>query len=448
MKHRILIVDDDPVNVEILRGILADKYILESVTSGEAALNILPEFTPELILLDVMMPGLDGIEVCRRIRAIQKYNCKIILVTGKVMVEERIEGYNAGADDYVTKPFVGEELEAKIKVFLRLIHTEYLEKLVEERTAELAHSNEMLRQNEIKIRELNNLLEERIADRTEKLQHAQNEIVKKEYKSELADITTGTLHNVKNILTSVKISSETVGKILSGATISNLRKANSILKENLHAIENFILNDPKGKKLLTFYLKLEEVFDQEAEESRKHLKRMLEKVHAIEQIIAAQQEYGKNPYFQNVKVSTIIDDALTMQAGSIENYGIKIIREIKNAPEIFVQKTKFMHILINLIKNAKEAMIGTPVEERFLKISSYCEDNSVYIKVNDSGHGISPENIEKLFTYGFTTKEDGHGFGLHSCRAYMKEMGGTMWAESEGKGASFFLKLPLPEKAG
>ncbi len=119
--YRVLIVDDIPHNVEILETSLEDKYILETASNGEEALDIIPRFRPDLILLDIMMPGIDGYEVCRRIKANNQLNyIKIILVTGKALVEERLKGYEVGADDYVTKPFVIRELEAKIKVFLNL----------------------------------------------------------------------------------------------------------------------------------------------------------------------------------------------------------------------------------------------------------------------------------------------------------------------------------------
>lgn len=128
--YRVLIVDDIPHNVEILETSLEDKYILETANSGEEALEIIPKFRPDLILLDIMMPGIDGYEVCRRIKANESLSyVKIILVTGKALVEERLKGYEVGADDYVTKPFVIRELEAKIKVFLNLKRTREVDQL-------------------------------------------------------------------------------------------------------------------------------------------------------------------------------------------------------------------------------------------------------------------------------------------------------------------------------
>ncbi|MCP4132718.1 MAG: hybrid sensor histidine kinase/response regulator [bacterium] len=129
-KYRVLIVDDDRVNLKIIKEILEGSYILAFAETGEKALDVLPVFKPDLILLDIMMPGIDGYEVTRRIKADEQYRfIKIILVSGKAMVNERLEGYNSGADDYLTKPFVDDELEAKVKVFLRLKNAEEIDQV-------------------------------------------------------------------------------------------------------------------------------------------------------------------------------------------------------------------------------------------------------------------------------------------------------------------------------
>jgi signal transduction histidine kinase len=126
--YRILIVDDDPVNADIMMEILASEYRCTAVYSGEEALRIENTFKPDLILLDIMMPEPDGYEVCRRIRSEEKERfTKIILVSGKSMTEDRLKGYEAGADDYITKPFNDDELLAKVKVFLKLKRLEEID---------------------------------------------------------------------------------------------------------------------------------------------------------------------------------------------------------------------------------------------------------------------------------------------------------------------------------
>jgi signal transduction histidine kinase len=121
ISNKILIVDDDPVNVDIMMEILAAEYSCTAVYTGEEALKAEAAFKPDLILLDIMMPGIDGYEVCRQIRKKETDRfTKIILVSGKSMTEDRLKGYGAGADDYITKPFNDDELLAKVRVFLKM----------------------------------------------------------------------------------------------------------------------------------------------------------------------------------------------------------------------------------------------------------------------------------------------------------------------------------------
>lgn len=129
-RHRILIVDDNPINVAILEEMLSDEYCLGIATSGEAALEEARRFQPALILLDVVMPGIDGYETCRRLRATPgQRGTKIIMVSAQDMVTERLQGYEAGADDYIIKPFEPEELLAKVRVYLRLQSVEEIDQL-------------------------------------------------------------------------------------------------------------------------------------------------------------------------------------------------------------------------------------------------------------------------------------------------------------------------------
>jgi signal transduction histidine kinase len=145
-RSQILIVDDNAVNVTILEEILEDQFDLITASSGEEALELLKGNRPDLILLDIMMPGIDGYETCRRIRQDPEHRfVKVVLVSAKALTAERLEGYAAGADDYVTKPFDPDEMVAKVKVFLRLKRSEELEAEKEQRAQELILLNEQLR---------------------------------------------------------------------------------------------------------------------------------------------------------------------------------------------------------------------------------------------------------------------------------------------------------------
>ncbi|MGA1824951.1 MAG: ATP-binding protein [bacterium] len=309
----------------------------------------------------------------------------------------------------------------------------------------LASNLETMRQT---IKQYTENLEQMVAERTKQLEAAQKELVEKAHKAGMADIITGTLHNVGNILNSVKTSVEIINTIIQSSSLHGFKKANSLLRENFETIEIFISKDPKGKKLLAYYLKLEEAITDENGELLENTRRLMDKTNAIIDVIVAQQNYAGGAILtEDVNLSEILEDALTMQQGSIERYNIDIKRDFMKIPKVRIQKTKFMHVLINLIKNAKEAMIATPAEKRSLTFSLNKDNSNVFLKIIDVGTGITKENLVKIFTHGFTTKADGHGFGLHSSANYMKEMGGSLHAESqgEGHGATFVIRIPCTE---
>ncbi len=130
IQNRILAVDDNLTNLSILDTLLDDDYCLKTAESGEEALEIATSFRPDLVLLDIMMPGIDGYETCRRLRRDPALrHTKIIMVSAKAMLNERLEGYDVGADDYVTKPFDHDELLAKVRVYLRLKSAEEVEQV-------------------------------------------------------------------------------------------------------------------------------------------------------------------------------------------------------------------------------------------------------------------------------------------------------------------------------
>jgi len=288
-----------------------------------------------------------------------------------------------------------------------------------------------------------------LSERTDQLKNAQRELIDKAHKAGMADVASGTLHNVGNILNSVKVSAQVILNDIDSSNIDGFQKANNLLRENYSSIEDFILNDPKGMKLLDYYLKLENVLFAEKEQIRENLVRLSYKIDMIADVILAQQTYaGINSLTEYYPLETIIEDALILQSETIDRYGIQVIKKISLLPSIPIQKNKLVHIMINLIKNAKESMLDTPVDKRKLTISVEKSSNLVYLKIQDTGKGIEQSRLNKVFTHGFTTKKDGHGFGLHSCANYMTEMRGRIWAESDGidKGATFVLEFQLAQK--
>ena len=147
MEHRgrVLIVDDNAINVDVLRRLLRKEYELETADSGEECLAKVSTFKPELVLLDIMMPGIDGYETCRRIKssAIGEF-MQVILVSGKGSTGERVRGYEAQADDYIVKPFDHDELLSKVRVQFRLLDTQRQLTLARDRLEIYANEQEQL----------------------------------------------------------------------------------------------------------------------------------------------------------------------------------------------------------------------------------------------------------------------------------------------------------------
>lgn len=313
----------------------------------------------------------------------------------------------------------------------------------DDEVALLADNFETMRQT---VRDYTLNLEHKVEERTKQIKDMQQEMVDKAHKAGMADIATGTLHNVGNILTSVKTSTQILNEMISKPQYENLKEANGLLRQNLDNFDQFFSKEGKGEKLMQYYLMLEDGFNEENEKMVSHLKRLAEKVDVIADVIAAQQSYaGEGGLLEEYDLKGIIEDSLTMLVGSIERYHIDIKKEYEDLAPVPVQKVKLVHILINLFNNAKDAMKVIPEEERQLTIVLEKVDNQAYIKIKDSGHGIKSGDLEKIFSHGYTTKDKGHGFGLHSSANYMVEMGGRLKAESDGdgKGATFILEFPL-----
>lgn len=278
------------------------------------------------------------------------------------------------------------------------------------------------------------------------LKAAQNTLIENAHKAGQADIAVSVLHNVGNLLNSLITSTEFLRDKLKRPELVKLEKANLLLRDNMDNIEDFILNNPKGKSLLQYYLKIEEQLKQENATLREETARAIEKVDAIKEVIVAQQAYPSTSLLsEKLPIMDIIEDALIIQEELLQKNNIVVEKLYSETPPIAIQKTKLIHILINLINNAKDALQDNPFEERFITIELKRDGDSVFIRFADNGSGVDPDNVSNIFNHSFTTKKDGHGFGLHSCANYMTEMGGKIWVESEGEGlgATFIARFPV-----
>ena len=186
---------------------------------------------------------------------------------------------------------------------------------------------------------------------------------------------------------------------------------------------------------------------EEQQDLLKELELLTKNIEHIKEIVAMQQNYARvSGVIESLSIRNLVEDALQMHTAALARHGILVVRDYQEVPVISIDKHKILQILVNLIRNAKYAMDAAARRDKRLTVSLHLTpENMVKISVTDNGIGISQENLTRIFSHGFTTKRDGHGFGLHSGALAAREMGGSLYAHSDGpgKGATFVLELPL-----
>jgi signal transduction histidine kinase len=228
--------------------------------------------------------------------------------------------------------------------------------------------------------------------------------------------------------------------------VGNLSTAITMLAEHANDLDRFVQTDPKGQKLLPYLAKLADHFKREREQILGELESLTGHIDHIKEIVATQQDYARaSPITEFVSVPRIVEQAIRMVETALDRHHVELIREIEEMEDVSIAKHKLLEILVNLIRNAKQAIVqhDGPQRELLVRVKRHGE-NRVRIEVHDTGVGLSPENVTRIFAHGFTTKQDGHGFGLHSAALSAKQIGGSLWAESPGAGmgATFILEIP------
>ena len=310
---------------------------------------------------------------------------------------------------------------------------------VRQELEELKEENEKLKEElSRKISEI-----EKIAER---LKEAEAELVEKSQKAGMAEIAAGVLHNVANVLSSVNSSNTFILDTAKYSKVDGLVKANKLLREHIDHIDQFIFEDPRGKKLLNYYLKLEEPLRKERQDIVMQSERLDEKISIISDVITAQQSHAMSSHITSETIlSEIVESTLSLQEDLVAEYNLDVTTDLKASTPVIAQRSKLIHVLVNFIKNAGESMDENPPENRRLTIITWEDSYKVYLSVTDNGLGIKRENLDKIFSHTYTTKKKGHGFGLHSSANYMKEMGGKIEVSSDGrgKGTTFTLVFPI-----
>jgi signal transduction histidine kinase len=332
------------------------------------------------------------------------------------------------------------EIQEHEKTEARLAEkTELLEREINERESLYVELKEKKISLELKIEERN-----RIQMEIEKI-HRQ--LLKTSRLAGMADLATNVLHNVGNVLNGVNVLATSIASFVQKSKAPGVSRLATLLAQHQADLGTFITNDENGKHIPQHLKRLGAHLTDEHYKLVEKTKLLAESVQHIKEIVAMQQNYAKvSGVWETVLISEIVEDALKMCSEAFERHGINIVREYQETPYVILDRHKVLQILFNLIDNAKHACEAIEKVEKQVRIKIHASrKESVQVEIVDSGVGISKENLSRVFTQGFSTRKDGHGFGLHSSILAAQDMGGSLTVQSQGlgTGAVFILELPL-----
>ena len=421
----ILVVDDTPANLAILSEALNDAdFEVAIATDGELAISQAKLSLPSLILLDVMMPGMDGFETCRRLKGSKvTKNIPIIFMTALSDSIDKVKGLSLGAVDYVTKPFQEAELIARVRTQLKLYHlTEHLEHQVAERTAEVQQA-------------------------LQQLQLSQVQLVQSEKMAALGKLVAGVAHEINNPLNFIH------------ANLNHMEEYTQIF---LNFIELYQKNYPNP---------VDDIQEQAEDVNLSFIRSDVIKILAsmkigtkrIREIVLSLRNFSRidEAEFKAVDIHEGIESTLIIlqHRFKVQPKGpeIQLIREYDKLPLVEcysgLLNQVFMNILANAIDSLEEAnakLADQQIQDRPNKIiirTSIIDTESVQIMVIDNGCGI-PENIRPyIFDPFFTTKPVGKGTGMGLSISYQiiteKHKGQLKCFSEVGQGTKFVIQIPI-----
>jgi signal transduction histidine kinase len=279
------------------------------------------------------------------------------------------------------------------------------------------------------------------------LAEAQKHLIELSRISGMAEVATGVLHNVGNVLNSVNVSATIVADRLRESRVTRIGELVQVMESHKAHLSEFFANDPQGQRVLPYMSKLSRHLEDERNQLGVEVATLAQHVGHIKEIVSMQQTYARSAgVYEKVDLPELIDDLLGISQAGLDRHHIEVEIQNEQVPPIMTDRHKVLQILLNLVRNAKDALKEASNADRCItiRIRRVSEDR-VAISVRDNGIGILQANLVRIFSHGFTTKADGHGFGLHSGALAAKQMGGSLAVESDGPqaGAIFTLELPI-----
>lgn len=433
-KFAVLYVDDEEQALKYFRRGLEKDFPIHTAPGVAQALEILSKeaATIGVVITDQRMPGKSGVDLLTEVRALWPAIVRI-LITAYTDIDSAVAAVNAGAVyKYITKPadfpLLRQTLNDAINVYRETLHRNAMERT---------------------LRELEAQRQATLASETQREQ-LQQRLIAASREAGRAEVATGILHNVGNVLNSMNVSASTVTKTLEQSRVDNLCKGLAIFEEHADDLVSFIATDERGQRLPGYLSKLGSVLNEEHATIASAMTSLNRNINHIGQIVRMQQAHVKEvAVHQLVNVADLMEDAVRIDQSAIEKQSVGLVREYARLPAILLDQHRVLQILINLISNAVRAVEGSQNAAKRIvlriKEEAVCNPQRISFQVSDNGVGIAQEHLTRIFTYGFTTRKDGHGFGLHSAANAAKEMGGALTVASDGPGlgATFTLQLPV-----
>jgi len=532
---RLLVVDDSLTVRVALRDVFVKQgYDVVLAEGGEEAVNILRSQDIDVLILDLIMPHMNGIAVLCEVKKDERLrSIPILLLTAVADRKELVACLDLGADDFIVKPWDERELLGRVRSMVRLrqfqsalldseekfrsISTAAQDAIIvmdehgrvaywnpaaemifgyaqEEAIGASVHTllaperlheacllgfprfqetgegtcvgktieRVAVRKNgeefpmEISVSAVQNKgqwhavgIVRDVTDRKQaeaERERLQEQLVTSSRKAGMAEVATDVLHNVGNVLNSVNVSANLIVEKAEASRVGDLARLSALVDQHADDLAAFITSDQRGKHLPEYLRQLAQRLAGEYDSFLKELGSLVQNVDHIKEIVNMQQSYAAfSGVVEPTDLIEVVQNALKISEASLVRHGVGVEHEYHPIPEATTDKHKVLRILVNLINNAKYAASESPQEDKQVMVRVHMAgEGRVRIEVKDNGIGIPKENLTKVFQHGFTTKKDGHGFGLHSSAVAAKELGGSLTVHSDGpgQGATFALEIP------
>ena len=430
--QKILIVDDSPANLEILSDLLSEEYDVLCSLSGSEGLELALAEQPDLILLDVMMPGMDGYEVCSRLKG-NPLTCDIpvIFVTALNHAEDEAKGLELGAIDYVTKPINFPIVHARIRNHLV---RKRMETLLQERTHLLDQEVAAHVVAKEQLETLNRELKARVVHEVSKNRLKDQALMVNDKLASVGQLAAGVAHEINNPL-----------GFISGNLNVLLRNFTKLAQYDRLQQEHISTLPPAELRRVISERKSLDI-DYILEDSVDILTESMSGAERITKIVRDLRNFSRvdTPVKEVVSLAECLESALNVCLSELQHV-TAIRQEFEPTPTILCYAGDLNQALLNVLINAGQA-ISSPGE---IILKCWSDDEKIYASIGDTGCGIAEEFRDRIFEPFFTTKDVGQGAGLGLSVAYqiIQAHGGTIQVDSKvGVGTTFTLAFPRTDE--